>query len=101
MKIDLNDPNDFTLENVRKLITTEDDSVDTQFRVTDEGILFLSRDVGNRNLEGIKFRIEINIAGNGYVGQEASKDENWVKSIYEVFKENYPHSKWGSYCDVF
>jgi len=101
MKVDLNDPNDFTIENVRKLIASEDDSVNTQFRVTDAGILFLSRDVGNRNLEGVKFSIETSIAGNGYVGQGAAENENWVKRIYKVFKENYPDSEWGSYCDVF
>jgi len=69
MKINLNNPNEFNLEAVSQLIATEDDSVNTQFRVTEDGMLHLSRDYGNKNLEGIIFRIETNIAGNGYVGK--------------------------------
>ncbi len=100
MRINLNDPSDFTLENVKKLIETEDDSVNTQFRVTDEGMLHLSRDYGNMNLDGIPFRIETNIAGNDYVGQSAADDEKWVQRVYNVFKENWPNPK-SSYLDTF
>jgi hypothetical protein len=34
MRINLNDPADFTLEKVTKLIASGNDSIDTQFRVT-------------------------------------------------------------------
>ena len=66
MKINLNDSNDFTVENVRKLIASEDDTVHTQFRVTKDGYLFLSKDVGNRNLDGIVFRLETTAAYSRY-----------------------------------
>lgn len=100
MEINLNDPNDFTKENIKKLIASENDSVHTQFRVTNKGVLFLSKDVGNQNLEGIVFRIETNCAGNGYVGEKASMDENWVNRIYTVFNSNWPNPK-HNYTDVF
>lgn len=100
MTINLNDPNDFTKENIKKLIASEDDSSHTQFRVTNDGILFLSKDVGNRNLDGIAFRIETNIMGNGYVGEKASMNESWVDRIYAVFSSNWPNPK-DSYTDVF
>ncbi len=100
MKINLNNPNEFNLEAVSQLIATEDDSVNTQFRVTEDGMLHLSRDYGNKNLKGIVFRIETNIAGNGYVGKEAAKDKAWVKRVYDVFYKNWPNPK-SSYCDTF
>ena len=100
MQINLNDPNDFTLENVKKLIATEDDSINTQFRVTSDGMLHLSRDYGNMNLEGIVFRIETNIAGNDYVGQKAAADDNWAQRVYNVFNENWPNPK-TPYSDTF
>ncbi|WP_439516273.1 hypothetical protein [Sediminibacterium sp.] len=100
MQIDLNNPIEFTLENVRKLIASEDDSVHTQFRVTTEGILFLSKFVGNRNLEGILFRLETNGAHNGYVGEEAAKNDEWVTRVFEAIKNNYPNPI-GRYIDDF
>lgn len=100
MRINLNDPKEFTLENVRKLIASGDDSVNTQFRVTNDGYLFLSHSVGNRDLEGIKFRLETNGAYNGYVGEDAAKHEAWVTRIYEVVKKNWPNPI-STYIDTF
>jgi hypothetical protein len=100
MKINLNDPNDFTFENVKYLISSEDDTVHTQFRVTKDGFLFLSGDVGNRNLDGVIFRLETNGAFNGYTGENASKNESWVKRVFNIIKENWPILK-SSYYDNF
>ncbi len=100
MKINLNDPNDFNIENVKELIASADDSVNTQFRVTKDGILFLSTDVGNQKLDGIVFRLETNIAFNGYAGIEASQNESWVSRIYEVIRKNWPKPL-STYCDDF
>lgn len=100
MRINVNDPNEFTLENVAKLIASEDDSVHTQFRVTDDGHLFLSKEVGGRSIDNILFRLETNAAYNGYAGIEASKDEEWVRTIYHTVKANYPKPK-AKYIDMF
>lgn len=37
MKINLNNPKEFTIENVRALIASEDETVHTQFRVNKDG----------------------------------------------------------------
>lgn len=100
MKINLNNPTDFTINNLRKLIASEDDTVHTQFRVTNDGYLVLSRKVGNQDLDGIKFRLETNGAHNGYVGIEASQNDEWVNRIYNVIKENWPDPM-SSYIDTF
>lgn len=100
MKINLNNPQDFTKENLKKLIASKDDSVNTQFRITKKGILFLSERVGNADLKEIIFRLETNSRGNGYVGIKAAKHEEWVDRIFKVIMENWPNPK-NSYCDIF
>ncbi|MBC54496.1 MAG: hypothetical protein CMQ34_11745 [Gammaproteobacteria bacterium] len=101
MKVNLEDPDSFTLENVRKLIASKDDSEHRQIRVTKTGVAFLSDEVGNINTDGLAFRLETFSAGNGYTGEEASKDEDWVKRVYKALSDNWPESRFGSYVDVF
>jgi hypothetical protein len=98
MQIDLNDPNALTLENVRQLIASKDDAQHRQLRVTYDGIVFLSDDIGNRNLDGILFRFETWCAGNSYCGLDGSADDNWVLKIYNNLNENWPKPK-SSYID--
>ncbi len=99
MKIDLN-IEELNKESLKKLIQSEDDSVNTQFRVTKDGFLILSRDYGNKNLENILFRIETNVQGNGYVGQAASEDEDWVNRLFSVITQNWPTPS-ATYIDSF
>jgi len=99
MEINLNDPNDFTRENLKKLIASKDDSKNRQLRVTDKGFLYLSDVVGNKELEGVQFRLETLAANTGHVGIEASEDEFWIGKLYEVIKKNWPSV--GGYQDVF
>jgi hypothetical protein len=100
MRIDLKDPESFTIESLKKLITSEDDTEHTQFRVTEDGILFLSKIVGNQEIEGLKFRLETNVNGNGYVGENAAKNEDWVSSVYKAINENWPNPT-STYIDSF
>ncbi|MCS3689397.1 N-acetyl-beta-hexosaminidase [Bradyrhizobium elkanii] len=88
MKIDLNKPGELTLENVRTLIASKDDSTHRQIRVSNDGFLYLSDDVGNRNLDGVKFRLETLDPFNGYVGADAAKSDSWVESVYRTVKKN-------------
>lgn len=100
MEIDLNDPSEFTLENVRRLIASKDDSKHRQLRITKKGKAFISDDVGCDNLEELAFRFETMDAGNGYVGIEASKDSEYVNRIYKALKKNWPNPE-DEYIDFF
>ncbi|WP_454812175.1 hypothetical protein [Labrys neptuniae] len=91
MKIDLNDPLSFTLENVAKLIASKDDSIHRQLRVTKAGIAFLSDDIDPASAYNLAFRVEIWNTGNDYTGDKASKDAKWVSRIYKLLKDNWPN----------
>lgn len=84
--IDLNNPDEFTLENVRELIRLGDDSTHSQIRVTKGGSAYLSKTVGAYNLQGVKFCLETLDPDNGYVGEEAAKDDAWVKNVFNDLK---------------
>ena len=71
MEIDLKKRGEFTIDSLKELMNSVDDTYNTQYRITKDGFLILSKDVGNRNLEGIVFRLETNIAYNNYAGPEA------------------------------
>lgn len=98
MQIDLKIPNALTLESVRQLLASKDDSENRQLRVTLDGIAFLSDDVGNRNLSGLLFRLETWDAGNSYTGLKAAADDAWVQKVYSDIKNNWPNAK-STYID--
>lgn len=98
MQIDLNDPTAFTLEGVRQLLASKDDSVHRQLRVTTNGIAFLSDEYGNTNLGDLLFRFETWDAGNSYCGPAAAADDAWVQKVYDDLKKNWPNPT-SSYID--
>lgn len=100
MQIDLNNQNQFTLNGVRALIASTDDSQNRQLRVTNDGIAFLSNIVGNISTDNLAFRFETWDAGNDYVGSTASQDIEWVSRVYEALKKNWPNPK-SSYIDNY
>src|SRR5262245_20737203 len=87
MRIDVKNPAEFSIESVRTLIASKPDTQHRQFRVSDDGFLYLSDDVGNRNLDGVKFRLETLLQANGYVGITASRDDSWVESVYRSVRK--------------
>lgn len=93
MEIDLNNKDEFTIENIAILIRSKDDSVHRQLRITKDGIAFLSDEVGNTNTTGLACRFETWCAGNGYCGEDASKDLKWIKIVYNDLKNNFPNPK--------
>lgn len=97
MQIDLND---FSIENVRALISSGSDDTHTQLRVKPNGIAYLSKVVGNSDVKGLAFRLETWVAGNGYVGLKAAEDDGWVKRIYECLNKNWP-TPTDTYIDYF
>jgi hypothetical protein len=84
----------FTLPNVKALIASKDDTQHRQIRVKTNGIVFISDDFGNQNLDGILFRLETYSAGNGYLGKEASEDDSHVKMVFRQLNDNWPDPKY-------
>lgn len=89
MRIDLNKDGAWTLETARDLIGSKDDSDHRQLRVDDQGILYLSDDVGNRNLSGVLFRLETWSAGTGYCGTSAAADDEWVGKVHRTIAKHW------------
>lgn len=100
MQIDLNDPDQFTLEQVRRLITSGNGSRHTQLRVNRAGQAWLSEVVGGQQLEGLKFRLETWAAGSGCVGPAAAEDERWVQQVFKALRDNWPEPA-SDYIDLY
>ena len=81
MTIDLKKPQNLTTDNVRELIASGDDSSNTQLRVHKTGIAYLSKTTGAEQIGDLAFRLETWIAGNNYVGEAASQDDEWVEFV--------------------
>jgi len=93
VQLDLNDPDDLTLDRVKELIASVDDSCHRQLRVSTGGIAYISDEIGNINIDGLAFRFETWLQGNGYVGAAAAQDAAWVNKIYTRLRENWPKPK--------
>ncbi|MEL0614850.1 hypothetical protein [Marinomonas arenicola] len=100
MELDLNNPQDFTLDNVKRLIASKDDSIDRQLRVTLNGIAYISDKVAGDDVMGLAFRLETWDAGNSYLGVAASNDQRHITRIYNCLKLNWPTPS-SSYIDVY
>ncbi|WP_022693310.1 hypothetical protein [Ponticaulis koreensis] len=90
--INLNDPQEFTLFNVARLLASvEDDGTTHQIRVDTSGQAYLSSEpnIGNRNLDGVAVYFE-SFTASGYVGVDAASDSEWVASVYQALKDNWP-----------
>ncbi|WP_425415239.1 hypothetical protein [Pseudomonas moorei] len=89
VNLDLNGHN-FTLDDVRRLIASKDDSADRQLRVTKDGLAYLSDTTGSEEIDNLCFRLETWDEGTDYVGQKAAIHDEWVSKIYECLKNNWP-----------
>lgn len=97
MVIDLNKPGALTLEAVVELLRSKDDSQNRQVRVSNTGIVYLSDDVGNQNLNDVVCRFETFCALNQYTGNTVKSSQDHVNWIYEELKR-WPNMKL-SYID--
>lgn len=100
MQINLNDPREFTRENVAKLIGSVLDTQHWQLRVRVDGIAYMSDAVGNQEHDGLAFRFETWCSGNNYVGFQAEHDKEWVDRVFRALKANWP-TPTSSYIDYF
>lgn len=101
MQINLNNPNEFTLPNVKRLIASASDDTPTQIRVTRDGVAYLSLppETGNAQTENLAFRLET-FTAKGYVGAVAASDNSWVFEIYATLRNNWPNPI-SSYIEFF
>ena len=101
VQIDLNNPENLTLGNVRLLLASASDDEHTQLRVTKEGIAYISSGVvGGADIAGLVFRLETWAKGSGYVGNVAASDEVWVMQIFNALKQNWPTPS-SDYIDIY
>ena len=101
MPIKLTDPAVFTLDTVRQMLASGDDSVHNQLRVNKAGLAWLSTNaVGGANIEALSFRLETWSAGSGCVGPIAASDGVWVMQIYNALKDNWADPRL-DYVDVY
>ncbi len=91
MQIDLNVPGALSLQSVSALLASAADDRHHQLRVTTSGKAYLSTVAGNLELDDLAFRLETWLAGNGYVGPQASQDAGWVQRIHDCLKANWPN----------
>lgn len=83
------------------MISNGDDSHNNQVRVALDGKVYLSQDItGLTDIDGLKFRLETFIAGNGYVGPEATQNAELIGSLHRKLKANWPKPKYGGFVDI-
>ena len=90
MIIDLKNKENITLNNVIKLLSSKDDSIHRQLRISKDGIAFISDDVSMKNLKDIIYRSEIWTAKSGYLGKNLTNDYRFEERILKDLLENYP-----------
>lgn len=101
VQIDLNNPENLTLDKVRQLLASASDDQHTQLRVTKAGIAYISSGiVGGTDIGGLLFRLETWAKGSGYVGNVAASDEVWVMQIFNALKQNWPKPAF-DYIDIY
>ena len=96
--VDLNNPHEFTFENVRRLIASKDDSASRQLRVTFDNKAFLSDLVGNTDTHLTKLQYETWDRDNGCCGIKASMNDDWIMQIYKTLKRDR-HAQTADYID--
>jgi len=100
MQIDIHNPDDFTLENIRLLIASKDDSENRQIRVSNMGMIYLSDVTGYQQLDDVAFRLESLAYGTDHVGEKAALDDSWVTRIYNALNE-WRTDPYTTYSDSF
>ncbi|MDD1522126.1 MULTISPECIES: hypothetical protein [Bradyrhizobium] len=87
--INLNKPETFTMDAVKELIASKDDSQRRQLRVAEDGTVYLSDVIGNLELDGVRFALATWLQGNDYVGANAARDHSWVRSVHDTVKYHW------------
>lgn len=89
--VNLNDPSQFTRDNIARLLGSVNDTQAWQLRVRADGTAYMSSAIGNQVLDGVVFRMGTFVAGSGYVGPDAQNDRGWVDQVYRTLQANWPN----------
>ena len=100
MEINLNNPEEFTLEKFIRLVENSDFSFSRQFRVTQEGILYLSTVVGNLQIENLLYRLETCENSESGFSYSDKYDKNIIDRWFNAIKKNFPEPE-SDYIDNF
>lgn len=88
-----------TIEELKDLIASGDDSKANQIRIGVDGSIFLSGVVGANNLDGIVGRFETFDANNDYVGSFAASNERYIKRLFHTIEQWKKSPR--SYIDIW
>lgn len=88
-----------TKEQLKTMVASADDSIRNQIRIKTDGTIFLSAIVGNNSLDGIVGRFETFDADNGYTGEEAAQNQEYMDRLYNAIQDWIAHPK--SYVDIW
>jgi len=87
-KLNLNDPEQFTIEGVRKLIASVDNSADRQLRITLDGYAVITDHDGPEDMEFYVARSGTWEADNGNCGEIAALDTDRMEYIHQVLMQH-------------
>ena len=93
MRIYFNHPSELSLDTVRGLFASKDDSAHRKIRVSENREAYLSDLVGNDALNGVALLLDTYPAGSYQVGEKASRDDSLVQRIFIVLNSNWPNPK--------
>jgi hypothetical protein len=89
MPINMNNPETFTIEAVRELIASKDDSRSRQIRISEAGDVYLSDSTGFNNLDGVRARFCTFSHGTDHVGAAAAQDPVWVGRVFRAIRKHW------------
>ena len=90
MRIDLNNPDEFTLANVRQFIASGDPTREAQLRVSLRGWVDFAKADEEQGVDNIAFELAPWSPEDRRVGPEAAADDQWVLRVFEVLRDNWP-----------
>lgn len=90
MSINLNNPDEFTLANVRQLIASGNAKRAIQLRVSLRGSVDFVPANEAAETNDFAFKFTPWLPRDHRVGPEAARDDQWVLRVYQALRENWP-----------
>jgi hypothetical protein len=93
MQINLNDPEEFTFDNVRKLLASGRNDQDVQIRIRNDGTVYLSYATEVTDKTDMAFHLETMDAYNDFIGPQAPavREPVHVAQVFYCLQRNWPN----------